>query len=892
MLRSVLRALVRRGRFEDGMQEELRFHIDQYVEDLVNSGLTREEATRRARMEFGSMDIVKDDCRQARGLRFFDELHQDLRYALRLLRKTPGFTITALATLALCIGANLTMFAVVNSVLLRPLPFADADRLVRVFNTYPKANVLDDGASIANYYERRGHIAAFSSVSQYREGSAIVGDAGNTHREYISQVTPEFFATLGLPPVMGRAFTEEETTYKTDNVVILTDTYWRERFNADPGVIGRTLRMDDVERTVVGVLPASFSFLSSKARMYVPYSSDVESRQSARRHWGSGSQMIARLAPGATLEQAQAQIDAHNALMERQNPQAKMMAEAGFHTPVVPLHADHVASIRPTLLLMQAGACCLLLIGGVNLVNLLLIRASVRVKELAVRQALGASRRHVISAVLVETTMLTVVGGMLGLLIGAFGTSMLTVLGTDRLPLGTHVSFDTRVGLIALVGAIVLGIALGLPIAWYNLRTLAGSASAATALQSESRGGTASRAAQRLRHAFVIAQTALAFVLLAAAGLLGLSLNNAMSVAPGFRPEQVLSGQISLPGKRYPTPATGITFVDRVFDDLSHQPGVTAVGIVTNLPLSGNDMKSSATIKGRIPKPGEPPRGIYSYSVGGDYFTTMGFTLRAGRFLTNADSHTPQRVCVVDADFAHNNWPESEQAAIGQKVFEGSQPGKDEEAYTIVGIVAPAKQARVTDETAQGAIYYPYGHRPDSRIFVVAKTSVPPETFGATLQARIRSLDPSLPVNDVKTMEMRVSESLVSRRSPALLAGIYSLMALLLTAIGTYGVLSYAVAQRKREIALRMALGAQPKQIRRQFLSIALRLLAIGTLIGLPAAWLTGRAIQAMLFHVPAVHVATVAVTAAVLAIVILCACLLPSQRAATISPMQALADE
>jgi hypothetical protein len=266
-IRSVFQPLIRRRRFEDAMAEEMRSHIEHYTDELVQAGVSPEEAARRARIEFGSVDNVKDDCREARGLRLFDELSRDVRYAVRLLRKTPGFTATALATLALCLGANLTIFAVVDSVLLRPLPFPDSDRLVRVFNTYPKAGVLDDGASVANYYERRGHLAAFTNVAIYREGTAIVGEAGSTAREQTAQVSPEFFSTLGLGPVMGRAFTDEETTPEADKMAILSDVYWRQRLNGDPNVIGRKIRVNGFERTVVGVLPPEFSFLSSKARI-------------------------------------------------------------------------------------------------------------------------------------------------------------------------------------------------------------------------------------------------------------------------------------------------------------------------------------------------------------------------------------------------------------------------------------------------------------------------------------------------------------------------------------------------------------------------------------------------------------------------------------------------
>jgi predicted permease len=876
--------LLHRRPFEDGMEEEVRFHIEAYTNDLVRSGVPRAEAARRARMEFGSVDNVKTDCREARGLRFFDEVQQNLRYAVRRLRKTPGFAATALATLALCIGANLTIFAAVNSVLLRPLPFPDAGRLMSVFNTYPKAGVPNDGCSLTNYYERRGHIAAFASVAAYRDGTAVVGEAGATELESITRVSPDFFPTLGLDPVMGRAFTEAETTRQNDGVAIVTDAYWRQRLDGDPKVIGRRIRVNGQARTVVGVLPPDFSFLSSKARLYFPLSSDPEEHAPSQRHSGN-SDMIARLRPGATLAEAQSQIDAHNDAVEVDDPQARMMADAGFRSMVVPLHGDHIAAIRPTLLLTQAGAFFLLLIGAVNLMNLLLIRASGRFKELAVRQAIGASRRHVVNEVLVETTLLTLMGGLLGLAVGAGGIRLLAVLGAERLPLGARIAFDGRVALAALAGAIVLGLAIGIPIAWFSLR-----GHSADALQSESRGGTAGRAAQALRHGFIVAQIALAFVLLAGSGLLGLSLKKVMAVSPGFRPEKVMSGQISLPGKNYPDGAALLALTEKLEDELGRQPGVRAVGVATNVPLSGISNKSAATVKGYKPPAGETLHGHYSYSVGGDYFNALGFTLREGRFLVAADSRRAERVCVVDEDFARLYWPKGN--AIGQRVFEGSEQRQDADAYTVVGVVGAVKQAGLVEDQAQGAVYYPYGHRPDRQIYVVTRTSLRPETLGTTLRDVVRKIDPELPVTDLRSMETRIADSLVARRSPALLAGLFSGIALLLTAIGTYGVLSYAVAQRRREIGLRMALGARPEQVRAQFVSLSLRLLAGGTILGVLGAWLTGRAMQAVLFQVPALDAAMLAGTAGILGAVSLVASLLPSHRAARISPMEAMTQD
>jgi predicted permease len=866
------------------MAEELRLHVELYADDLMRSGMSRGEANRRARLEMGGINTVKEECRKERKLHLFDELSRTLRYAARLLLKSPAFTVAALLTLALCIGANLAIFAVIDAILVRPLPFPEANRLVAIFNTYPKAGVERDGSSIANYYERRGAIPAFRSLSIYRFGAAIVGEPGSTVRNQVTQVSPDFFTTLGVGPVIGRAFTDAEMTDQTDHVVILTHEYWQQRFNADSHVIGRTVWVNSLPRTVIGVLPHGFHFLSSKSSLYLPLSSRPEQRLPSEGHSGGNvTQMIARLKSGATLAQAQSQLDAQNGALERDDPQAKMIADAGFRSVVVSLHGDQVAAVRPILLLLQAGVLALLLIGAVNLVNLLLMRASSRLKEVAVRQALGASGTRVATEAFVETMLLTFAGGLLALPIAAEGLRLLRAFGADQLPLGTYIVFDARLGIAALAAAVVLGILLTAPIAWFNLRPHPGKA-----LQAESRGGTAGRSAQALRHAFIVAQIALAFVLLAAAGLLGLSLKNATDESPGFRAAHSIAGQISLVGDRYSSPTAGIAFAGRLVAQLNQRPGVSAVGIATNIPFSGANGKSSATAEGHAPRAGESPRGIYSYGVAGNYFEAMGFTLRAGRFLTPDDSQRKARTCVVDEDFARYNWPNTN--AIGQRVFQGSQPGPEAEAFTVVGVVGRVKQAGLTDDTAQGAVYYPYIYRPDANMFVVVRGSMKPDALKAGLQSVVREIDPNLVVNATESMADRIAASLIDRRSPAWLSGIFSGMALLLVGLGTYGVLSYAVAQRHREIAIRMAIGARPSEIRRQFLLLALRLLVAGAALGLFGAWVTGRAMQAILFHVPAHSSAILAGSAGVIAVVALAACVLPLRRAARISPMQALA--
>ncbi|HEX8491040.1 MAG TPA: ABC transporter permease, partial [Chthoniobacterales bacterium] len=527
----------------------------------------------------------------------------DVRFALRQLRKAPAFTATALATIAICLGANLAIFAVINSILLRPLPFPQSDRVVTIFNTYPKAGVERDGSSITNYYERRGNIPAFSSLSIFRYGREVVGESGSTQQEEVMRVTPEFFTTLGVGPVLGRTFDETETVAAVENtgVAILSDFYWRQHFSSDPNVLGKEIRVNGVQRKIVGVLPPDFRFLSSEARLFLPLTSQLEQRTPNRRHsGGGGTHMIARLKPGATITEAQSQIDAHNTTLEKDNPEAKIMADAGFRSPVLSLHGDHVRSIRPTLLLIQGGVFFLLLIGAVNVVNLLLIRASGRAREMAIRQSMGASRFHVVKQVMIETVVLTCAGGLLGLVVGAWGIRLLEVLGADRLPLGSHIAFDGWLASIGAAGAVVLGIVIAVPVAWFNL-----SRHLANALQSESRAGTISRAAQRLRHGFIVAQIALAFVLLTGSALLGLSLKKVMAVSLGFRADHVLTGEITLPYQSYSSEPQRVAVLDRLLDALGQQPGVAAAGTISMVPLSGGGGKTAVTPKGYVPLPGQ-----------------------------------------------------------------------------------------------------------------------------------------------------------------------------------------------------------------------------------------------------------------------------------------------
>ena len=804
----------------------------------------------------------------------------DLRFAFRQLLKNPGFTLVALAILAICLGANLAILAVVDAVLIRPLPFPGANRLVTMFNTYPGAGIERAAATLANYYERRGNLSAFSDIAIFRPGTAIVGDTGATKQNDIMRVSPEFFQVLQVELAQGRGFTDDEMTYQTDGVAILTDSYWRHEFNADPNILQRQLRVDGLQKTIVGVLPPSFRFLSSSARLYFPLSSNPEDRVVKQRHSNQDFEMIGRLKPGVSLAAAQAQIDADNAAHAAEYPDPKMVEKAGFRTMVKPLQADHARAVRPTLFLLQAGVFLLLLMGAVNLVNLILIRASSRTREMAIRLSLGASRRHVIRQIMTEAMLLMSLGGACALVVGAAGTRLLSALGARQLPLGAEIAFDRRLAIVAVFAVAFLGICIGGVISWFNLRGRPN-----TAFRTEGRGATSGLAAQRLRHSCIVAQVAIALVLLIGGGLLGLSLKRVMAINPGFPPDHLLTGRIALPWKSYPDWPQRLAFIQRLMENVQTQPGVSVAGIINTIPFTDEHLKTAFAVKGYVPKPGESLQGHYFYGVGGEAFAALGIPLREGRFLHNTDSDS--KVCVVDEDFARKYCPPGK--ALGKSVFVGAKPGPDSEAFTIVGIVGPMKQTELAEPGGQGAVYFPYRFRTDVDLFAVVRTTQAPEFFSRTVQKLVRGIDPDLPITDLRSMQMRIADSMVVRRSPVFLAAIFAAIALLLAAIGTYGVLAFAVSQRRREIGVRMAVGAQPGQISVHFLYMGLRLLAAGLVLGLGGAWAAGRAMRSMLFHMPSMPLPIITLAVLIIGLVCLLACWLPARRAARIDPMQAL---
>ncbi len=805
---------------------------------------------------------------------------RDLRLAIRGLVRDKGFTATTLLTFALCLGANVALFAVVNAVLIRPLPYPNPGQLVTSFNQYPKAGIDRGGVSVPHYLERRAGIAAFADAAAFRNNGVTLGESGSPNRVASMNATPSFFHVLGVAPALGRTFTDEEGVYGKNDVLILSDGLWRQNYGADPSVIGRKIRVDGKSQTIIGVMPPGFSFGTSLAKLWSPLCFSDDERKQDKRHSNSMT-MIARLRGGATIGEARSQMDALNKHTLEQDPYAKLVVDAGFHTAVVDLHDDFVAESRPVLILLQAGVLFLLLIGAVNLANLLLVRASARAKEFSLRQVLGAGRLQIARQLITETLALSLAGGMLGLALGWAGLHGLEAFGADQLPHFAPYRLDGRVCVVAVVASLLTGLLLALPMLWHNLRD-----NLAMALSVESRGGTTTRSAHRLRHTLIVAQFALAFTLLAGAGLLGLSFSKVLAVNPGFRPENLLTGGVSLPWDHYKDEKPRFAFITRLGQELRALPGVTAVGFTTNLPFSGHEDDNAISIEGQPPAQGESLHTHYTSGVAGAFFAAMGIPLREGRVLTDDDSVRSLRVCVIDEDVERRYWPGK--SAIGHRIFNGP-PGKPDEAYTIVGVVGSSKQTDLADKRATGAVYFPYIHYADQGITALLRTVQAPQAAGPALRAAVLRVDPELPVEDLMTMTVRLDDSLVSRRSPLMLAGIFAGVALVLAAVGIYGVLAYAVAQRRREIGVRMALGALPKQILAQFLTLGAKLVIIGSILGGIGGWLTGRAMAGLLFGVGPAHPAVFVGTAALLALVAMAACLLPAVRASRVPPMEAL---
>jgi predicted permease len=806
---------------------------------------------------------------------------QDIRYALRTLRKQPIFTLVAVVTLTLGIGANTAIFSLLYQILLRPLPYPAADRLVFVWNTYPLMGLPKASVSIPDYLDRRTQATAIEDATLFSMRSLNLAADGLPEQLRGLAVTPSFFSTLQRQPFLGRGFTEDEARPQADRFAILTYRIWNSRFGADRAIVGRDIRLNGEAYRVVGVLPADFDLPSRDISLLVPFAFTPQ-QMSDQGRGNEFSSMIARLAPAATIEQVNAQM---KTIVDRnldRLPQFQAFARtSGFGGYAVPIREELVGDVRTPLYVLQVGVLVVLLIACANVANLLLMRATGRYRELAIRTTLGAGRGRLARQMLTEGIVLSMLGGIGGLALGLAGVRALIAVSSRQLPGMADASLQPAVLAFTIGLAAATGIVFGLVPALAVMR-----GNTAAILKDDSTRGSASRGTGVTRSTLVIVETALALMLLVGAGLLIKSFARLQDVDPGFSAGNVLTAQISLPAARYPDATARSTFWQRLIEKAAAIPGATAVGLTSNVPFNGSVSSGSYSIVGYTPGPGEAAPHGRQEVVGADYFKAMQIPLLEGRVFSASDTAASSPVVVVDKYLAEKYF--ANRSALGQQIRRG---GPQSPPFTIVGVVGTINAIDLGQPVTKERIYYPVAQQARPSMALTLKSGVDPQTLVPQLRQAVQSLDPEQPLADVRTMDEWVVRSLEVRRTPMMLLALFGAVALILSAIGIYGVLAFGVAQRVREFGIRQALGADRRSILRLVLSQGLRTAGIGLVLGLAGAIGLTRFLQSMLFGVGTYDVPVFAgVTLLLLAVAIL-ACYIPARRATDVDPMIALRD-
>jgi len=808
----------------------------------------------------------------------------DLKYALRALGKTPGFCVIAIVTLALCIGANSAIFSVVNAILLKPYPWPDSNQLVYVYNTYPLMGLANAGTSIPDYLDRKAGVSGIADATMYTTRSFNLASDGEPERIVGLSATPSLFTTLQTPAALGRVFTETEAEPGNERVIVLSHTLWKNRFGANPAIVGTTLRLNTQVYTVIGVMPEGFYFPSPRVQAWVPFPFTPEEKSDNERG-NEYSTMIARLKPGATLEAVQRDLDAIQARnAERLPDSAGFWKTAGFGGKAVGFLEQNVSNLRGMLWLVQAGVAAALLIGCANVASLLLARAMARERELAIRAALGAGRARLMRLLLTESLLLFLAGGALGLLVAWWSVEALGSLGLSTLPRGFDVRLDPAVFTFTLLCSLLTGLAFGALPAWSASR-----GDAAAALKEAGTRGSAGRRTTFLRAALVTGEIALAVMLLSTAGLLVRSFQRLQQENPGFSPGGVITAQLALPAAKYDQPAKRVAFADATLARLRALPGVTAAGITDVLPFTGNNSQGSYSLPDVTLPAGAPLPHGQQRRVDPGYFQTLGLSLVRGRLFTEADTATTQKVIVVDKVLADKYWPG--QDPIGKRFSRGGDDANPD-IWIIVGVVAPIKFQSLEEDVKKETYYFPYAQQPATNVILVVKTAGDPTLLTAAVRQAVRDTDSEQPVYDVKTMQQRMDEVAQTRKAPMVLLSLFSGVALLLAVLGVYGVLAFSVAQRTAEFGVRIALGAQAGDIAGLVLRQGARLVLLGIVMGLVAYLALSSVVGKLLYGIAPTDPLTLALAPVVLAVAALAACLLPVRKAVRVNPLEALRTE
>ena len=868
-------------RVAEEVDEELAFHLARKAEALAAAGLTPEEARDEAARRFGDLDYTRRYCRdedlrrerEARNTDMMQELRQDLAYAVRSLRSAPGFALVALLTLALGIGANTAIFSVVRGVLLRPLPFPRAEEVVRVWHSNPSADMTKSQVSEPDFLEWKAATQRFASLAGYwyaagASGTNLTG-TGTPERIEGAYITPGFFATLKVPAMLGRTIRDEEAVAGNDRFVVLSHGFWQRRFASDPAIVGRAMTLDGEPYTVVGVMPPDFTFPAERIDYWAPLS--VHGPNSIGRARASRFlDVIGRLKPGATLQQAQDEI----AGFSRRTAEVEAEAKGFTDVTMMPVREALLGEVRRPLLVLLGAVGFVLLITCVNIAGLLLARATARQRELAVRSALGAGRGRIVRQLLTESLVLALLGGALGVALAYALVRALGAIGAAELPRAASIRIDGVVLLYALGISTAAGVIFGLlPALKATAQNLQGM------LRAGSRGSVGA-AGNKLRGALVVAEVALAVVLVVGAGLAAKSFSRLLDVDAGFNPRNLLVVRMSIDSDRYEGeqwPA----YHAQLMQKIGSVPGVVAVGSAKNFPMRGvGEVWSGFVVPGEGGRQDSPPFRIPVLHVSADYFKALGVPLKAGRSFTATDRAGSPTVWVVNEAFVRKYWPG--QSVVGKHLRIG------DDALQIVGVVGDVRQKSLT-EPAEPTVYIHYLQNRRSGQNIAVRTQGDPLRVANAVREAIWSLNRDQTITSVETAEAIVGGTVARPRLLATLLLLFGVMGLSLGALGIYGVLAYAVSQRRQEIGVRVALGATPLSVLRLVVGQGMTLAGVGVAAGVAGALLLTQVMEAVLYETQPTDPATFAVVVAVLLGTALVASWLPARRASKVDPVQAL---
>ena len=867
-----LRALFRRGAVETELEHELSFHFDRQVEKYVQSGLPHDEARRRARLEFGAMDGVKEDCREARGVHFIETLRQDVHYGLRVLAKNPGFTVVAILTLALAIGATTSIFSVLYAVLLRPLPYQDAGRLMVLNETTPKVGTVS--VSYPNFLDWRVASRTFSQMVAVRHVGINLAGISQPERINGYAVSPAFLSMLGVRPFLGRDFYAAEENAGTPPVLLLSFDLWQSHLGADPNAVGKTITLDGRTFTIVGVLPSNFHALD-KTDLIVPIGVWTTNNSEAKERGERGDlDVIGRLAPGVSLEQARAEMEGIAARLEEEYPATNDQ----FGVSLAPIRDQFVGDTRAAILVLFGAVMFVLLIACANVANLFLVRGAARTKEIALRIAFGASRSRIVRQMLTESFVLACFGGALGVALAIGSIRGIARLIPMEMLAGAAVNVNGTVLLFAAGVVVLAAFIFGLAPALNSTNP-----DVQSELKEAGRNASAGAAQNNLRRALAITEMSLALILLVGAGLMTKSLYRLMEVNPGFRPDRVLTMEMDLRTQQYSKDPAIINFWQQVLDGVSALPGVETAAVGTVTPLTDSHSRADISIEGMAElKPGSYPHpDVHIVSSG--YVTALGIPLLRGRTFTSADNEQATHVGMINALLTKRYFPNGD--VLGKR-FRFGRTGED--WITVVGVVGDTKLYGLANP-ARLEVYVPFRQSANSDMVLIVKSGTDPAALTSAIRGVVASIDHDQPLFAISTMNALVRGSVSTRRITLILLGLFSGLALTLAAIGIYGVISYSVAQRIHEIGIRLALGAQRRDVLGMVLTQGVKIALVGVAIGLTASIGLARLMSSLLFSVSANDPIIFLGVALVLILVAMLACYIPARRATRVDPMVAL---